>query len=130
MKGIPKDAPEKLVDKIKGMMQFGNEPSLGQRLKQISNEIKLSFEKSPPFLSKENIRRLVATRNYYTHFNEGLRAECLSNDAMHHDSERIIFLLTVLFFERIGINAKENRGFFEQNHRFAEYWETTGNPFM
>jgi hypothetical protein len=81
-------------EKLKGTYQFVNEPSLNQRLKSIVDELSDAFGMPLPALNKMYLRKLVDTRNYYTHLSEELRSRILDGEGMYWARRRVILLLT------------------------------------
>lgn len=102
---IPADASTNMRHRLKGTYQFANEPSLGQRLKTIVANLTEAFGEAPAGFGKSYLRKLVDTRNYYTHFSPELKDKALNLDGMYWASRRVILLLTLLFLQRLGLAA-------------------------
>jgi len=125
---IPASATPRMKDKLKGVYRYLNEPSLSQRLKSIVENIEAAFGRAPPGFDKAARRKLVDTRNYYTHFSPELSANTLDGGGMYWASRRIILLLTLLFLQRLGIGASDIVGLLKRHREFAALWESDAVP--
>lgn len=126
--GISDDIPESMREKLAGLYQFANEPSLMQRLRTMLKEIEDKFGSCPPGLSGPFARSLVDTRNYNTHFSVELERKALNSGGMHWATRRIVLLLTVLFLLRLGIPPTQIVGALEKHREFNMLWNTAGDP--
>lgn len=125
---IPATASPRMKDKLKGVYRYLNEPSLNQRLKSIVEDIETAFGRAPPGFDKAARRKLVDTRNYYTHFSPELGANTLDSGGMYWASRRIILLLTLLFLQRLGIAACDIAPLLKRHREFAQLWESDAVP--
>lgn len=125
---IPDAASARMKDKLKGTYKFLNEPSLGQRLKSIVGDLTTAFGTAPPAFGKSYLRKLVDTRNYYTHFSEELAGKTFDGAGMYWASRRIVLLLTLLFLRRLGIEASDIAPLLQRHREFSQLWSSVERP--
>jgi hypothetical protein len=125
---IPSSANAAMKERLTASYQFVNEPSLGQRLRSIVSDLSTALGSPPPAFDKAYLRKLVETRNYYTHFSKGLEDKALDSISMHWASRRVVLLLTFLFLQRIGISAKSIVPLLERHREFSRLWTSSDNP--
>lgn len=125
---IPDSATPEMKERLTRGYQFTNEISLNQRLKAIVRHITDEFGTMPPALNKSFIKKLVDTRNYYTHFSPELETKKLDGAEMYWASRRIIVLLTVLFLLRLGVSAADIKSLIKRHREFAQLWENEDAP--
>ena len=128
VKAIPPSATERMKDKLQGVYRYLNEPSLNQRLKSIVQDLETAFGRAPPGFDKAARRKLVDTRNYYTHFSQELDANTLDGAGMYWASRRIILLLTLLFLQRLGLAAKDIVPLLQRHQEFSQLWASEATP--
>jgi hypothetical protein len=102
---IPAGTDKKLSDKLKTMLQYGNELSLKTRLEKLFEGIRrdhldnLSGSDDP----RRFIRLLVDIRNYLTHY-DGKKPSILENTVeMYNLNRRMTALLMLLIFKYLGL---------------------------
>lgn len=125
---IPAETSSRMRDKLEGTYRYLNEPSLGQRLKSIVDDLAASFGTVPPAFNKAYRRKLVDTRNYYTHFSAELETKTLDGEGMYWASRRIILLLTLLFLQRLDIAADDIAPLLKRHREFSQLWESDEIP--
>lgn len=128
MAAIPEGTPTAMRDKLKGLLAFSNEPSLRQRLKALLKEVRSRLGEVPAGFDKAFVERLDDTRNYYTHFSSRLEDKALKGADMHYAIRRIVMLLIVLQFLRIGLDPAAVRSAIDRHREFKKLWEEEGNP--
>jgi hypothetical protein len=127
---VPDPRNKRMKEKLLGTCRYLNELSLGQRLRAIVADLTTSFGHTPPAFSKRNIRRLVDTRNYYTHFSRELEGKRIqSGSEMYWATRRIVLLLSLLFLQRLGVAAADLSRLLERHQEFSRLWVTEGEPF-
>lgn len=127
---IPDPGDKRMKEKLLGTCRYLNELSLGQRLREIVADLSASFGHTPPAFDKKGIRKLVDTRNYYTHFSKELENRKMqSGGEMYWASRRIILLLSLLFLQRLGVAASDLSGLLQRHQEFARLWVTEGDPY-
>ena len=115
-------------DKLEGLLAYSNEPSLRQRLKALLKEVRERLGEVPAGFDKAFVERLVETRNYYTHFSARTEKNILQGADMHYAIRRIVLLLIVLQFLRIGLDPAVVRSAIDKNLEFKKLWKEKGNP--
>lgn len=128
VEAIPTDACGPMRDRLKALYTYCNEPSLGQRLKAIIADLTDAFQEAPAGFDKAFMRKLVDTRNYYTHFSTELRDKTLDGEGMYWASRRIILLLTLMFLQRLGVAANDIAPLLKRHQEFATLWSNAGYP--
>lgn len=126
---IPATTDSRMKEKLKGTYRFLNELSLMQRLKSIIADLSTEFGASPPAFDKAYLRKMVDTRNYYTHFSAELEDKTLDGGGMHWGSRRIVLLLTLLFLMRLGLKGGDISPLLERHEEFSRLWASNQNPF-
>lgn len=126
---IPDATPAALREKIKGMLNFANEPSLMQRLRSLMASLETEFKEMPVGVGGKFCRSLVDTRNYYTHFSASLHDKCLDSGGMHWATRRIVMLFTVFVLMRLELKPEAIRAALTRHQEFNRLWTHEGNPF-
>ncbi len=119
---IPANANPDMREKLELLYRFANEPSLKQRLRAIVASLTQAFGEAPGGFNGKFLRKLVDTRNYYTHFSEDLSERTLDGEGMYWATRRVILLLTLLFLQRIGLAASDIKPLLERHREFAQLW--------
>jgi len=125
---IPVDANPDMREKLKSLYRFANEPSLKQRLRSIVASLTEAFGETPGGFNGKFLRKLVDTRNYYTHFSEELSARTLDGEGMYWATRRVLLLLTLLFLQRLGIAAYDIKPLLKRHNEFAQLWAKADRP--
>jgi ApeA N-terminal domain 1 len=126
---IPSDVSPDMIEKLKGLYNFANEPSLMQRLETILAVVNDDFGESVPGFGERFARKVVNTRNYNTHFTASLEAKALDDAELWWASRRIVLLLTYLFLKNIGITAPSFRNALERHNEFQKLFNSPELPF-
>jgi hypothetical protein len=126
LKAIPEGTSREMRDKLKGTLQFTNEPSLRQRLRGILSGVAERYGDAPAGFSKTFISSLVDTRNYETHHTPELKKKALDNDGMYWASRRVLALLVVLLIEKLGIPPAEIMKGLQRHQEFLQLWHRGG----
>ncbi len=87
-----------------------------------------AFDEVPGGFNGQFLRKLVDTRNYYTHFSEELSERTLDGEGMYWATRRVIQLLTLLFLQRIGLAAVDIKPLLERHREFAQLWAKADRP--
>jgi hypothetical protein len=128
MNALPESTPSAMRNKLEGTLQFSNELSLMQRLKEMMADIEAQFGQAPPGFSNSFLRALVNTRNYYTHYSPRLKGKTLEGAEMHYAIRRVTLLLTVLLFLRLGVGAAGVQAALTNHREFRSLWDKAGIP--
>jgi len=125
---IPESCTKDMRNKLEGTYAFLNEPSLSQRLRSIVASVKEDFGFAPSGFTKSYLRKLVATRNYYTHFSKELEDVKLDGAGMYWASRRIVLLITILLLRRLQIPADELNALLARHNEFSQLWSSDADP--
>lgn len=125
---IPDDASPDMREKLESLYRFANEPSLKQRLRSIVASLTEAFGETPGGFNGKFLRKLVDTRNYYTHFSEELNDRKLDGEGMYWATRRVILLLTLLFLQRLGLTADDIKPLLKRHSEFAQLWAKADRP--
>ena len=125
---IPPDTEPDMREKLESLYRFANEPSLKQRLRSIVASLTHAFGEAPGGFNSKFLRKLVDTRNYYTHFSEDLSARTLDGEGMYWGTRRVVLLLTLLFLQRLGIAASDIKPLLQRHREFAQLWAKADRP--
>jgi hypothetical protein len=125
---IPRDTSPAMREKLQSLYRFANEPSLKQRLRSIVAALTEAFGERPAGFDGKFIRKLVDTRNYYTHFSEELSGRTLDGEGMYWATRRVVLLLTLLFLQRLGLAAEDIRPLLKRHREFAQFWAKAERP--
>lgn len=108
---------------LKAKLEFGNEPTLHERLHELVGELPESIKKALLKPTPEKfIQDFKRSRNYYTHYNQTLEKKALKGGELFYLKERSKILLICFVLKEIGFNNIElekiifNKGVFLFNH--------------
>ena len=116
VKAIPSWIVGDFRSSLKNRLKYGNEYSLRKRLKEI-------FDKYSDILSrfienKENfIERVVDTRNYLTHWREGLRKHAAQGEELYHLTQKLKMILEICLLAELGFNSEEIKDLLSKKHQ-------------
>lgn len=125
---IPPDTEPDMREKLESLYRFANEPSLKQRLRSIIASLTDAFGEAPDGFDSKFLRKLVDTRNYYTHFSAELSTRSLDGEGMYWATRRVVLLLTLLFLQRLGIAADDIKPLLQRHSEFAQLWAKADRP--
>lgn len=128
VEAIPPDTEQDMREKLEALYRFANEPSLKQRLRWIVSSLSEAFGEKPAGFNSKYLRKLVDTRNYYTHFSAELRSRTFDGEGMHWATRRIVLLLTLLFLQRLGLTADDIKPLLHRHREFEQLWSKASRP--
>lgn len=102
---IPGDTETKLKRKLQGMMEWGNEFSLKDRLRELfeAHDAKMLLDLTGQNELKEFVKLLCDTRNYLTHY-KGLKPKVIDSvHEMYNLNQRIRAILVLMILKYLGI---------------------------
>lgn len=99
---IPSDVSPDHRASLTSRIRYGNEISLAKRLKGLA-ELLPADMRTQIFGSGDVPRSWVDTRNYYTHWDEALRPNILSGQAMYDANVRLTIFLRTLYLLQADI---------------------------
>lgn len=102
---------------FEGKLKFGNEPSFASRIKDLLKPFeKLYVMKKTP---KRFIRKIVDTRNYYTHFTRELKPRSASGVELVYLRRNLEALLQMHLLRLIGTDSKTIEMLSKRNNRLG-----------
>lgn len=90
-------------DALKSRIKYGNELSLRKRLDDLAGRLDAPL-RTRIFGDTATVpQKWIATRNYYTHWDEASRDDALDTPSMYYASVRLRHFLCVLYLDYVGI---------------------------
>lgn len=102
-KEVTDNASEKYKKWVSQKFQYGNEPTLRKRIKEILDEFKLLFDEFSIY-DFQFISDIVDTRNYLTHYDIGLKDKVLKDKDLFIATQKLRALLEVCFMKQLGMS--------------------------
>ena len=116
---IIKKCPVEQQKWLQGRLKHGNEISFSKRLQLIIESFKEKFGNRDD--RKRLIRKIVDTRNYFTHYDEDLKDKAATKgDELWSICEIMEVIFQLHFLKVIGFNDKEIDNVIENNHPLKE----------
>lgn len=103
---IPQDVASDHKDALRARIKYGNEISLRKRLAALVERLPIDTRRHILAGDGAVPQRWVATRNYYTHWDEASKGDVLDGVEMHRAHVRMRHLLRALYLSLIGIPDK------------------------
>lgn len=100
---IPAELGADHKDALRSRIRYGNEISLRKRLDFLANLIPAPIRATIFGAARKVPQQWIDTRNYYTHWDEGLRANVIDGQEMYYANIRMRHFLRVLYLNLIGI---------------------------
>jgi hypothetical protein len=100
---IPQHIASDHKDALRARIKYGNEISLRKRLAALVERLPVDMRKHILGGSGSVPQSWVATRNYYTHWDEASKGDVLDGVEMHRAHVRMRHLLRALYLNLIGI---------------------------
>lgn len=124
---IPPNTLKAMRDKLKGTLEWTNEPSLRHRLRALIALARNGHGGVMPAYDKSFIDAVVATRNHETHHGDK-PPNLLTGADMHWAIRRLVALLTVLFLRRLGLSSDAINVVIARHQEFRTLWTTMDAP--
>jgi hypothetical protein len=102
---IVENCPEQHLDWLNGLLMYGNEISLGKRLKRIIEPFKDKLGNSKE--RNQLLRKIVDTRNYFTHYNEGLKDNSADGSELWSLCQKMEVIFQLHFLKVVGFSDEE-----------------------
>ncbi|HXS11946.1 MAG TPA: HEPN domain-containing protein [Acidobacteriaceae bacterium] len=100
---IPAAVESSHRDALKSRIKYGNELSLRKRLDDLAGRLDASLRTRIFGGNGAVPQKWIATRNYYTHWDEASRDDALDIPDMYYASVRLRHFLRVLYLDFVGI---------------------------
>jgi hypothetical protein len=102
---IPEDVSSDHRSALESRIKYGNEIALAKRLKELAELLPVPLRNR--ILGSSLVpRSWIDTRNYYTHWDETLRPNILSNQEMHDANVRLMGFLQASYLHLAGTNSE------------------------
>lgn len=125
VRAIPQSTPEGLKSSLKNRIKYGNEFSLRKRLDRLLRSLEVPTLDMICQNREQYVERVVATRNYLTHYTSELKAQAWHQNKIFNACQSLTVLLTVLLFKEVGLNEERIRealnGHFATSQAIALY---------
>lgn len=105
-KEVTDNASEKYKAWVSQKFQYGNEPTLRKRIKEILDEFKSLFDEFSIYDSKFT-SDIVDTRNYFTHYDVSLKDKALKDQDLFKATQKLRALLEVCFMKQLGMSNND-----------------------
>ena len=102
-------------------LQYANEPTLRQRLEQLIQPSQALFKSGRQ--KQSFINSIVATRNYLTHYDQGLRKSSLEGPSMYEAVEKLRLLFTIQILCLLGFEHQQALDMIGRNPRWKGWLE-------
>ncbi len=116
VRDILESTPEGHRDWLGGKLEYSNEPSLRQRLRDLSAQYSGALDE---MLDRRVINDIVTTRNYLTHFDKSLESRALKDRELFELAARLRVLLQLCLLDQLGFRPDEVRAFVPRLSRVA-----------
>lgn len=103
-KAIPEEVCGEFRESLESRISFGNEYSLRTRIKLLFMELEDETRQLLTQDVKALVGKIVATRNYFTHYTSSLKKKALSGDELHYANQKLRVLLIVLLLKEVGLS--------------------------
>ena len=125
VRAIPQSTPNDLKSSLKNKIKYGNEFSLRKRLDRLLKSLEVPTLDMICQNREQYVERVVATRNYLTHYTSELREQAWHQDKMLNACQSLTVLLTILLFKEVGLSEERIRevltGHFDTSQTIAHY---------
>ena len=110
--------PEAHIDWLDGRLRFGNQISLGQRIKKIIEPYKSYLGNNPE--RNRLIRKIVDTRNYFTHYSEELEEKAAQGKVLYTLCLKMEAIFQLHLLQQIGFSETEIKTILVNNHKLKQ----------
>lgn len=107
VKALPSSTPSDLKERLKQYLRHGNELSLRKRIVQLTDGLSADTRKKIAENIDEFVEKLVATRNYLTHYEKQKGEVIKSIEEYFHMNAKLTAILSLLLLKRIGLREEE-----------------------
>jgi hypothetical protein len=118
---IPKSVSSDHRSSLTSRIRYGNELALAKRVGDLVSGLPQSLRNHIVAHNGKVPRAWIDTRNYYTHWDESLRANLLDAQGMFDASRRMTELLRTLYLQRIGVSQATLEGAFANKSQWSRH---------
>ncbi len=105
VQAIPQEAPHDLRDALSARLRYGNEHSQRRRFRELLDALDDRLCAMVTRDAAAFVGRVVATRNYLTHYDEESRAEAWHGADLLYPNQRLRVLLSILLLQELSLDA-------------------------
>jgi hypothetical protein len=118
---IPPEVAEDHRTALRSRIKYGNEVSLSRRIRELLK--RLSVEIRQQILGRDGTmsQRWIDTRNYYTHWDEGLRPNVFGSQELFHANLRLRHFVRALFLDLMGVSQEAILEGLSGGHRESQH---------
>jgi hypothetical protein len=98
---------------------------IGSRRRSLRNSIRyllgVAQEVASPLITDEKsfVRKVIATRNYYTHHDPRLRKKAATGSELYWLTQTLSFMMEACLLDELGVAAERRRELFQRNQRYV-----------
>ncbi len=107
--------PEEHKEWLKQKLEFSNEPTLKERLSDLTKEVIIRLIDDP----EKWIVKIKNTRNYYTHYNQSLKKKAAKGEELFLLTQELSFVLQTCLLIELGCSPERSAELVQKN----EYWK-------
>ena len=115
---ISSACPSEKVDWLNGRLFHANELTLAQRLSRLLE--KVEYVLSEPGSSKQFIRKVVDTRNYFTHYDESLKNRSVKGEELWDCFSKLEAIFQVTLLNELGFDEERIKAIVNRNYRLKQ----------
>jgi hypothetical protein len=103
MNAIPASVATNHRDALKSRIRYGNQLSLARRMEDLRQLLGEALAGEVVGTADQIPRQWIDTRNYYAHWDEDLRDNCIDGQELHYATVRLENFLRILFLLLMGV---------------------------
>lgn len=104
VKAIPEKVSSSHRSALCSRIKYGNEVALRKRIQKLVECLSPLLQKAVFGDEGAALEAWLATRNYYTHWDDALRSQILGTDEMHYAGVRLKMFLRTLYLQLAGVS--------------------------
>ena len=118
VRSIFHQVPAEHEEWLKQVLAYSNEPTLRHRM---SDLLDVTQEVVSPLITDQDgfVRKVVDTRNYFTHYDPHLRSKAATRSELHWLRETLSFMVEACLLRELGLAAERRRDLFQRNRRYV-----------
>ena len=107
------------LDRLARAIEYAHEPSLKQRLRQLLQRLD-SLSEPIALRLRQELQRIVDTRNYFAHGDESLRPRAATGLDLWRLTNALQWMMAILLLAELDLDASRIRALLEQNHAYQD----------
>lgn len=114
-----KEHEQAYLDRLARAIDYAHEPSLKQRLRQLLDRLD-SLSEPIALPLRQQLQRIVDTRNYFAHGDERLRPRAATGLDLWRLTNALQWMMAILLLAELDLDASRIRALLEQNHAYQD----------